>query len=198
MMKKVLKNKNGFTLIEMLVVILIIVILITIAVPAVAGYRAQAQETADLGAARVAYTALEAATIKQTAASLDQDGNGMLGGAASVDYSTDPPQLQIHNTKYGDDEFSKHVVTHLGANFKGEFRFAFDKEFGSIYWIAYLREGASGREAVMVYNPNENYNGYIQDLIDDGIISSDHAKFFDIPHDYGAIGAEEYKPYVAP
>ncbi len=195
-MKTWIENKKGFTLIEMLVVILIIVILITIAVPAVSGYRKQAQETADLGAAKVAFTALEAATIKQPAHSLDQDSNGMLGGAATVDYSSDPPQLKIDKTSYGDDPFSQDVVSHLGANFKGQFRFAFDKNYGSIKWVVYLREGASGREAVMVYNPSEDYSGYIQDLIDDGIISSTHATFFDIPHNYGLIGDQEYKPYT--
>ena len=58
-MKKVLKNKKGFTLVELLVVLAILAILIAIAVPVMAGALNDAKEKVVLADARAAYIAYE-------------------------------------------------------------------------------------------------------------------------------------------
>ena len=58
-MKKLLKNKKGFTLVEILVVLAILAILIAIAVPTMMGALNDARDKASLADARTAYIAYE-------------------------------------------------------------------------------------------------------------------------------------------
>ena len=68
-MKKLLKNKKGFTLIELIVVIAILAILAAILIPSIMNYISEATEAKNTANARAAYTeaALEVATDNETA-----------------------------------------------------------------------------------------------------------------------------------
>ncbi len=154
-MKKIIRKKNisGFTLIEMLVVILIIVILIAIAVPAVAGYRRDAQETTDKAAVRTLYTALEAASVNVSPTELAGTVNNYISGQVDID---NPP----------DDDYSKAVVELLGENFTGSFRFGFYRNNGSIRWVSWWDEDTSD-EGIMLYDIENGNLGYLSDLKDE-------------------------------
>ncbi len=158
-----LKNKKGFTLIEMLVVILIIVILITIAVPAVAGYRRDAQETADSGAAKTVFTALEAAATKISPGTMTGAVTTTANNSTSKTYlDIDVLEADAANAT-NPDEYAEAVLAFLGANFKGEFRFGFNNSTGSINWVAFRREGATGTDSTMLYHALDGYTGYLSD-----------------------------------
>ncbi len=154
-MKNVMHKKNiaGFTLIEMLVVILIIVILIAIAVPAVAGYRRDAEETTDKAAIRTLYTALEAASVDVSPTELAGTTNNYISGYVDLD---NPP----------DDKYSQEVIKLLGDNFSGKFRFGFYRNNGSIRWISWWDEDSSD-EGVMLYDIENGRLGYLSDLADE-------------------------------
>ena len=66
-MKKIRKNKKGFTLVEVVVVLVIIAILIAIAVPSVMKYIDDANEAKYLAEARSVYIATEAEITKDYA-----------------------------------------------------------------------------------------------------------------------------------
>ena len=67
-MKKLLKKKDGFTLVELIVVIAILAILAAVAIPAYSGYINKAKDAAildDLGAVSTAATAANANAVTQ-------------------------------------------------------------------------------------------------------------------------------------
>lgn len=61
------KNKKGFTLIEIIVVLVIMGILLAIAVPSVLGYVNKAKESRFLSDARAAYLAAQSITVTEKA-----------------------------------------------------------------------------------------------------------------------------------
>jgi len=67
-MKKILKNKKGFTLIEIIVVLVIIAILAAATVPAMIGYVNEARGKAFASEARVGLIAAQAVVTEQVAA----------------------------------------------------------------------------------------------------------------------------------
>ncbi len=56
LMKRARKNKKGFTLMEVIVVIAIVAILMAIAIPSVTGYIKEAEDQKYISVARAAYT----------------------------------------------------------------------------------------------------------------------------------------------
>ncbi len=151
-------NKKGFTLIEMLVVILIIVILITIAVPAVAGYRKDAQETAAMAMVNSIYKAIEATAVYVHPSVLTDTGKDQWWTAQNFNLEAPP-----------DDEFSVRLMEHLGAGHEGKFRFAYDQE--GVQWVSYWDVDGTPTEEDIMHFHNVIWNstaygelGYISDL----------------------------------
>ncbi len=157
---KELKNKKGFTLIEMLIVILIVVILIAIAVPAVAGYRRDAQRTQDEGAIETIRTAIESALVRErpgtVSGGVDRYTSGNLDYDEIVAISEDTSGTYNANTK----EFYGLLADYLGPNFQGNFKFSYT--FGStystgtgmhLYWLSYWpSDSLTSDESVMLYH----------------------------------------------
>ncbi len=157
------KDKQGFTLIEMLVVILIIVILIAIAVPAVAGYRQDAQETADMGAAETVFNALEAASTKFPPSESENITGAAIAQNAALDavYSTG-----VITTDNMNGPFLTAVKDFLGNNFSGSFTFNIDASSGSVNWIAYRRDGSDAIAAnIMLFHAQDGVTGYLNETI---------------------------------
>ncbi len=162
-----LKNKKGFTLIEMLVVILIIVILIAIAIPAVAGYRADANETADKGAAETIFNALEAAATKYPpSVAANITGTAPIGTALANDQVYSTATITIGNTSNMDGPYLEAVQEFLGTNVHGTFKFNVTFSTGSVNWVTYVREGAPNTDAnTMLYHAADGVTGYLDEAI---------------------------------
>ncbi len=180
-----MKNKKGFTLIEMLIVILIIVILLAIAVPAVAAYRRDALRTQDEGAVETILTALEAALIRETPVS-DGGHNGpnQFHESAYLDYAAlaTPDTTLPQETQ----DFYKLVGEYLGPNFQGNFKFIYNTDHypdeftisrNGIAMIAYWRsDSATSEDSVMMYYPIRTeeilYYSEIKSSLNDNLINN--------------------------
>ncbi len=170
--KGITKARTGFTLIEMLIVILIIVILLSIAVPSVIAYREDSQYTADLGAAKTVYTALETAITSNTVApggsniyfyNIDSNpGNDVVR-------TGDPIAPGNHRNTFLFDDASTFLD---GDLFTGWYMFEYDIRTNSINWVSY-HEGDvtdngdryAANSKVMVYDAVTGTSGYLDDLI---------------------------------
>ncbi len=176
-----LKNKKGFTLIEMLIVILIIVILLAIAVPSVIAYREDSQRTADLGAAKTVYTALEASltTFGELPGPDDSPPNQY------SDYQTIPGTTIIYHKNTGNGteilttsitpstfNFGIEVNGHLGNDFYGNYKFGYDTTTNAIVWVSYHHDNTTvltnGRHTaadsdVMLYHVADDVSGYLDE-----------------------------------
>ncbi len=163
-----LKNKKGFTLIEMLVVILIIVILIAIAIPAVAGYRADANETADKGAAETIFNALEAASTKYPPNEEENRDGGVYVVNTTGGTIRSGKTLEISNPTDMAGPFLEAVQEFLGTNVNGTFRFQVEIATGSVTWVTYVREGAdkTSRANTMLYHAHDGVIGYMDEALD--------------------------------
>ena len=64
-MEKLRKNKKGFTLVEIIVVLLILAILAAAAIPTMLGFVNQAKKNTQIGNARAAYVALQMIATKE-------------------------------------------------------------------------------------------------------------------------------------
>ncbi len=161
-----LKNKKGFTLIEMLVVILIIVILIAIAIPAVAGYRADANETADKGAAETIFNALEAATTKYPPSEPANITGAPIGTSTTNNAAYSNATITIGNTTQITGPYLEAVQEFLGTNVQGTFDFNVTLSTGSVNWVTYVRDGAENNDAnTMLYHAAEGLTGYLDDPV---------------------------------
>lgn len=69
-MKKLLRNKKGFTLIELIVVILILAVLAAILVPSIMNYVGKARDSRDQANARTLWSEI---SIKEASEDLDVD-----------------------------------------------------------------------------------------------------------------------------
>ncbi len=151
-----MKNKKGFTLIEMLIVILIVVILLAIAVPAVAAYRRDALRTQDEGAIETIKTAVEATLIRVRPIDTDT-GSYDSHTTVNLDYET----LVSLSTTHADEdtrEFYGELAERLGPNFQGNFKFSYEfATYGGSYgphmdWVSYWRsDNATTDESVMMF-----------------------------------------------
>ena len=81
-MKKLIKNKKGFTLIELIVVIAILAVLAAILIPSIMNYVAEAQKASNNSSARALYSEVAA---KVAFGTLTADGKAT-GGGVSCDY----------------------------------------------------------------------------------------------------------------
>ncbi len=167
-----LKNKKGFTLIEMLIVILIVVILIAIAVPAVNSYRENATETADEGAAKTLYTAAEAVLTEIEYISATEvfmspytDPDDATRNLLATNQVMDPAG------GYGTPLMGGILSAIGGTEFPGKFKFGYDIDDNSIIWVSYHDNDNSlngGRTAhthrVYVYDVENGISGYADEL----------------------------------
>ncbi len=146
-----MKNKKGFTLIEMLIVILIIVILLAIAVPAVAGYRRDALRTQDEGAVETILTALESTLIREDLHLTDTGSTW--GGHRSPHLDYDALVNYTDATNPETEDFYHLLSEYLGPNFQGNFYFRWIEATNEIGYIFYWRsDNATSQENVMIYN----------------------------------------------
>ncbi len=184
-MKKLikLKNKKGFTLIEMLIVILIIVILLAIAIPSVVAYREDAQRTADLGATKTVYTALEA-SLTQFGELPGSDGAPpnaysdyqTITGSDVIYYKDTGNGTEVLSTTGGiwSFGFGAQVNSRLGGEFYGNYKFGYDTTTNSIVWVSYHHDDktidpTSGKHLaanadVMLYHVADDVSGYLDEL----------------------------------
>ncbi len=97
-MKKLLKNKKGFTLIELIVVIAILAILAGILIPSVMNYIGSAEDARDEANARSLYTeaALEIAT----------DGSWTYPSTCTVNSGTALTDITAFSCKIGDNTYT--------------------------------------------------------------------------------------------
>ena len=79
-MKKILKNKKGFTLIEIIVVLVIIAILAAASIPAMIGYDNEARGKAFASDARLGLIAAQAVVTEQVAAGATVNSDGTISG----------------------------------------------------------------------------------------------------------------------
>ena len=94
---KMLKKKDGFTLVELIVVIAILAILAGVAIPAYSGYIKKANETADITALGAIKTAAQAATATEGAVTeivVDVDGNDKVS-TITVKYADNDTGLNV-------------------------------------------------------------------------------------------------------
>ncbi len=163
---RILKNKKGFTLIEMIVVLVVIVILIAIAVPAVAGYRASAQETADQGQAEALLTALEAASLKYNPIEPTNlpDGDGIKRDAGNQEIYTERMFTKA-DLETSAKPFLQAVNEMLGDNFDGFFTFQISGNTGAVNWITYRPSDVENTEEnIMVYEVTLGKVGYLDEI----------------------------------
>ncbi len=152
------RKKEGFTLIEMLIVILIIVILIAIAVPAVTGYRRDALRTQDEGGIETVRTALEAALIRSRPIDNTSDSRLDRHSSGNLDYEA----LRAYDGDEETEKFYNLIADYLGPNFQGNFWFEYTHSSGynstvkpHISSISYWRsDDATEDESIMFYNTN--------------------------------------------
>ncbi len=134
-MKKFRKNKKGFTLVEVVVVLVIIAILIAIAVPSVMKYIDDANEAKYLAEARAVYIATEAELTKDYADNkkvdfsiygTDKTGADFLkevSDASSVTttkvtvYTSATANVPIDSTKKGDQSIKPNAVVKYVVEF---------------------------------------------------------------------------------
>ncbi len=166
-----LKNKKGFTVVEMIVVVLVIMILIAIAIPAVAGYRADANETADRGSAETVYNAFEAASTKFTPTEPDNLVGAVNSGLIKrvnnrqEAFTQIPITQEILVTNANPGPLLETAGELLGDNFTGHFTFSLNMETGDVNWVTYRREGEENAyENIMLYDVEKNEKGYLSDL----------------------------------
>lgn len=81
-MKRVRKNRNGFTLVEILSVLVILAIMAAVTIPTMAGFIRDAKIKSHTSQARAVYVAAQAAAI-------ELEGNETVMEAADVHFSSD-------------------------------------------------------------------------------------------------------------
>ncbi len=170
---KHIKNKKGFTLIEMLIVILIIVILLAIAVPSVITYRKDSQRTADIGAAKTLYTALEATLTTYGELSDAEMGLDYFGGTTVLVPSQGraPNNVIPTTVSVWNFPFASQASAKLGNEFYGKYKFGYDTTTNSIVWVSYhhdkntIEGGNTAADShVMIYDIANNVEGYATEL----------------------------------
>ena len=87
-MKKILKNKKGFTLMEVIVVLIIIAVLAAALIPSFIGFVNQSRAATDISAARVGMTAAQVELTHMVAAGVTPDSETILGKQRFIDAVT--------------------------------------------------------------------------------------------------------------
>ena len=95
------KDKKGFTLAELLIVVAIIAVLVAIAIPVFTGQLEKAREAADLANIRAAYAEACLAAIES------EDGTGTATTVEMVSDGTFDEAPTIGKTEIGNDVFDK-------------------------------------------------------------------------------------------
>jgi prepilin-type N-terminal cleavage/methylation domain-containing protein len=103
LMKKQLKGRKGFTLVEVIVVLVILAILAALAIPALTGYIDKANERAVKSDTRIALVAM------QTYVS-DQYGEGVTSGAFDATTTIAGIVNGLSGTTYKEDNFAPTTI----------------------------------------------------------------------------------------
>ena len=107
-MKKILKNKKGFTLMEVIVVLIIIAVLAAALIPSFIGFVNQSRAATDIAAARVGMTAAQVEVTYLVAAGTDA------GDIEDKDILTDRFTEAVRPDTTGADNFSGFSVDNNG------------------------------------------------------------------------------------
>jgi len=130
MLKKLRRNKKGFTLAELLIVVAIIAVLVAIAIPVFTSQLEKARESADLANCRSAYGELVSAYLTQSNGSSSytktatvvvtqqkagwqstSDGNAYIGSDIKVGSIASGSKIAMPNDKVGDGGTAVYTLT---------------------------------------------------------------------------------------
>ena len=129
-MKKILKNKKGFTLMEVIVVLIIIAVLAAALIPSFIGFVNQSRAATDIAAARVGMTAAQVEITYLVA------GGKAAGDIVDSDILTDRFADAVRPDTTGADSFSNFDVDDNGHVIGLDY-------VGTLYNVTISPEGAS-------------------------------------------------------
>ena len=148
-LKEMRKNKNGFTFIEIIVVVVILAVLMAVAVPSVLKYMGEADDAKYMSQARGAYIAAQAEITKEYVASTTKDTleakvDEMVSGTPKVS------QVDVYMVK-------PTSVDKTGA--EGGTKLTGSPE-NAVMYVVYFGADPSKPEAVATVEPNSSVQIY--------------------------------------
>lgn len=102
MLKKLRKNKKGFTLAELLIVVAIIGVLVAISIPIFTSQLEKAREATDQANIRSAMSELQSDYLTEASAPTNKEGNIQYAAGTGTNYATATITLTQKNTGWAD------------------------------------------------------------------------------------------------